>query len=215
MPRTSKRQLILESAAAIINEKGADYLTLDAVAQRAGISKGGLFYHFKSKDELIKELVNYANNLYRDNVNQHIDNEKNKKGQWLNAFIEATRAHRTDKAPITSGMLAAQGTNRSLLSPLKTSYQEWQYQITHDGLDEVDATIIRLAVDGLWLSEIFGISAIDEEMREKVIERLKRYGSLVYDTQQNGEMTINLDKHHLNVMNVKNHLKTIAREVSQ
>ena len=40
-------------------------------------------------------------------------------------------------------------------------------------LDEVDATIIRLAVDGLWLSEIFGISAIDEEMREKVIERLK------------------------------------------
>ena len=70
-------------------------------------------------------------------------------------------------------MLAAQGTNRSLLSPLKTLYQEWQYQITHDGLDEVDATIIRLAVDGLWLSEIFGISAIDEEMREKVIERLK------------------------------------------
>ena len=28
MPRISKRQLILESAAAIINEKGADYLTL-------------------------------------------------------------------------------------------------------------------------------------------------------------------------------------------
>ena len=49
MPRTSKRQLILESAAAIINEKGADYLTLDAVAQRAGISKGGLFYHFKRR----------------------------------------------------------------------------------------------------------------------------------------------------------------------
>ena len=98
---------------------------------------------------------------------------KRTKGQWLNAFIEATRAHRTDNAPITSGMLAAQGTNRSLLSPLNPSYQEWQYQITHDGLDEVDATIIRLAVDGLWLSEIFGISAIDEEMREKVIERLK------------------------------------------
>lgn len=50
---------------------------------------------------------------------------------------------------------------------------------------------------------------------DEVIERLKRYGSLVYDTQQNGEMTINLDKHHLNVMNVKDHLKTIAREVTQ
>ena len=50
---------------------------------------------------------------------------------------------------------------------------------------------------------------------DEVIERLKRYGSLVYDTQQNGEMTINLDKHHLSVLNVKDHLKTIAREVTQ
>jgi len=91
----------------------------------------------------------------------------------LNAFIEATREHRTENAPITSGMLAAQGTNRSLLLPLRASYQEWQQQIAHDGLDEVDATIIRLAVDGLWLSEIFGISALDEEMQEKVIDRLK------------------------------------------
>ena len=51
-------------------------------------------------------------------------------------------------------MLAAQGSNRELLSPLKMSYQEWQAQILQDGMDEVDATIIRLAVDGLWLSEI-------------------------------------------------------------
>ena len=70
-------------------------------------------------------------------------------------------------------MLAAQGSNKLLLSPLRESYQEWQNHIEGDGLDEVDATIIRLAVDGLWLSEIFGISAIDEKMREQVIQRLK------------------------------------------
>ena len=173
MPRTSKKQSILESAAAIINEEGADYLTLDAVAKKAGVSKGGLLYHFKSKDSLIEELVNYANNLYKENVSKYISDNKDEKGQWLNAFIEATREHRTENAPITSGMLAAQGTNRSLLLPLRASYQEWQQQIAHDGLDEVDATIIRLAVDGLWLSEIFGISALDEEMQEKVIDRLK------------------------------------------
>ena len=167
------REKILKKTEEFILKNGIEKLTISKIAKELNISQPAIYKHFKSKDELIKELVNYANNLYRDNVNQHIDNEKNKKGQWLNAFIEATRAHRTDNAPITSGMLAAQGTNRSLLSPLKTSYQEWQYQITHDGLDEVDATIIRLAVDGLWLSEIFGISAIDEEMREKVIERLK------------------------------------------
>ena len=47
MARKSKKQYILESAANIVNRQGTDYLTLDAVAKEAGISKGGLFYHVK------------------------------------------------------------------------------------------------------------------------------------------------------------------------
>ena len=171
--RKSKKQYILESAANIVNRQGTDYLTLDAVAKEAGISKGGLLYHVKNREGLIKELVNYANELYRENVNSHIDNTHCKQGQWLNAFIEATKEHRVENAPITSAMLAAQGSNKALLLPLKSLYEDWQSQIVNDGLDEVDATIIRLAVDGLWLSEVFGISAADEAMREKVINRLK------------------------------------------
>ncbi|MDS3865932.1 TetR/AcrR family transcriptional regulator [Staphylococcus hominis] len=173
MVRNSKKQQILEAAAVIVNEQGSDYLTLDAVAKKAGVSKGGLLYHVKNKEGLIKELVNYANELYKENVRDRVDNTTFARGQWLYAFIEATREHRVENAPITSAMLAAQGSNRELLSPLKMSYQEWQEQILQDGMDDVDATIIRLAVDGLWLSEIFGISAIDEKMREKVIQRLK------------------------------------------
>ena len=48
-------------------------------------------------------------------------------------------------------------------------------KIEKDGIDKVDATIIRLAVDGLWLSEIFGLDALDETMRAKVLERLTSY----------------------------------------
>lgn len=75
MARVSKKQYILESAASIINEQGADYLTLDAVAKKAGVSKGGLLYHFKSKEGLIQELVNYANNLYQENVNKYVNSD--------------------------------------------------------------------------------------------------------------------------------------------
>lgn len=49
---------------------------------------------------------------------------------------------------------------------------------------------------------------------DDVIERLNKYGSLVYDTQQNGEMTINLDKHQLNVLSINNKRNTIAREAT-
>ena len=67
---------------------------------------------------------------------------------------------------ITSSMLAAEGNNRHLLSPLQETYKIWQSYIENDGLDKIDATIMRLAVDGLWLSEIFGLDALDESMRE-------------------------------------------------
>ena len=50
--------------------------------------------------------------------------------------------------------LLHKGSNKALLLPLKSLYEDWQSQIVNDGLDEVDATIIRLAVDGLWLSEV-------------------------------------------------------------
>ena len=58
MTRKSKKQYILESAANIVNRQGTDYLTLDAVAKEASISKGGLLYHVKNREGLIKELVN-------------------------------------------------------------------------------------------------------------------------------------------------------------
>ncbi|RIP37291.1 TetR/AcrR family transcriptional regulator [Staphylococcus gallinarum] len=175
MPRTSKKIQLLDAAAAIVNEYGSEYLTLDAVAKRAGVSKGGLLYHFKSKAALIQGLVDHANKLYRDNVDERVGADVHAEGKWIRAFVEATREHRSENAAITSSMLAAEGNNRHLLTPLQETYKIWQSYIENDGLDKVDATIMRLAVDGLWLSEIFGLDALDETMRKQVLERLTDY----------------------------------------
>ena len=49
---------ILNAACQIILERGAEALTIEAVAQKAGISKGGLLYHFPSKNKLIEGMIN-------------------------------------------------------------------------------------------------------------------------------------------------------------
>jgi len=54
-----KRQLILHTATQIVLNNGFNSLTLDAVAKHAGISKGGLLYHFPNKESLIKELAQF------------------------------------------------------------------------------------------------------------------------------------------------------------
>ncbi|UDL93398.1 TetR/AcrR family transcriptional regulator [Lichenihabitans sp. PAMC28606] len=48
---------ILEAAEAVIGRSGAQRLTMDAVAAEAGISKGGVLHHFRTKEGLIAALV--------------------------------------------------------------------------------------------------------------------------------------------------------------
>ena len=51
------RERILEAAERVVAEIGAARLTLDVVAQAAGVSKGGLLYHFPSKESLLGALA--------------------------------------------------------------------------------------------------------------------------------------------------------------
>ncbi|MEO1289257.1 MAG: helix-turn-helix domain-containing protein, partial [Chloroflexota bacterium] len=44
--KLSKRDLVLVAASEVVIEHGAAQLTLDAVVNNAGVSKGGLLYHF-------------------------------------------------------------------------------------------------------------------------------------------------------------------------
>ena len=55
--RESTRDRLLDAAEALLVEAGPRGLTLDAVAAAARVSKGGLLYHFRSKDALVEGLV--------------------------------------------------------------------------------------------------------------------------------------------------------------
>jgi AcrR family transcriptional regulator len=47
---------ILDAAEELVCTRGIAGFTLDGVAQAAGVSKGGLLYHFRSKDSLISGM---------------------------------------------------------------------------------------------------------------------------------------------------------------
>ena len=56
--RTSAtRNRLLDAAGTVVHRDGAQALTLDAVAKEASVSKGGLLYHFKSKNDLVQAMV--------------------------------------------------------------------------------------------------------------------------------------------------------------
>jgi AcrR family transcriptional regulator len=60
---TSARDRILDSFVGIVCDDGERVATLDAVAARAGVSKGGLLYHFGSKAALVTGLCERLSDL--------------------------------------------------------------------------------------------------------------------------------------------------------
>ncbi len=57
--RGESRQKLLSAAISLVREKGYTATTVDQVCERAGLTKGAFFHHFKSKDALAVASANY------------------------------------------------------------------------------------------------------------------------------------------------------------
>jgi len=53
LPRDERVDALLRAAMEEFLEKGYDGSSMDAVAARAGLTKGGLYHHFRSKEDLL------------------------------------------------------------------------------------------------------------------------------------------------------------------
>src|SRR5919198_6132991 len=51
------REELLEAAARVFAEKGFQAASVDEIAERAGFSKGAVYWHFESKDDLFFALL--------------------------------------------------------------------------------------------------------------------------------------------------------------
>lgn len=170
------RALLLDAAEAVVAQDGVRALTLDAVAARSGISKGGLLYHFRSKEDLAAAMIERSIAWFDDALTEAGADDPDAKGRHTRAYVKASLG----MTPLTGAgfdNLCAAITTALLsfperLAPVQDQGARTQADVERDRLDPVVATIIRLAVDGLWLSENFNLMRFDPDMKAKVAARL-------------------------------------------
>lgn len=173
---TGTRRRLLEAAERLVLREGSGRLTLDAVAREAGVSKGGLLYHFPSKESLVSEMVEHlAVERFERELDRRIEGSGPGEGNWVRAYVEATfePEDQDRNLAVQSGLFAAVANDPSLLDPLRERYNALQHRAENDGVDPALATVARLASDGLWFLELFDIPAVEGELREEVLQRLR------------------------------------------
>ena len=57
--KNSSKGKLLDTAQHLMQSKGFTATTIDEICEKAGISKGGFFYHFKSKEDLAQQTLDH------------------------------------------------------------------------------------------------------------------------------------------------------------
>ena len=169
MPRGDTRAKLLDAAGAVIRRDGPQALTLDAVAAQAGVSKGGLLYHFKTKRDLLDAMLEG----WVEEFGTEIAAAEEGKG-FAHGYVKAsdmTGWAATERA-IEFGLLAAMVDEPATLERVRARYAAWQNQLVAQAADPVDATVARLAADGLWLNDLLGLAPPAGELRKRVMKRM-------------------------------------------
>lgn len=166
------REIIFKACSRILRREGLTNLTLQAVASEAGISKGGLLYHFETKEALIEALFEYHNNIFEERLKELVLLEGESPGAYLRAYAKASVEQMSDpeNAKLYASLFAAEEKYASAHKLMRQKYIGWQKNINQCGLDSDWAVVLRFAVDGLWFSEMHQYAPPRPDHREKILE---------------------------------------------
>src|SRR5699024_11824120 len=70
-----KKQELLINAAKIIHEDGVQNFTMEALAKKSNITKGGVLYHFKSKSDLLLRMNEFVIEQFEMKMNHYRSEE--------------------------------------------------------------------------------------------------------------------------------------------
>jgi len=171
--RPSSRDRIVSAAGDLIRCEGAARLSLDAVAERAAISKGGLLYNFRTKRELLHAVIaDYVETLREESVARRAALGEGEPNRACRGHLAASLAVCSRVGPPPAGILAAIAEDPSLLDTLRAYNAELLAAMAAD--DDPDLSLIAfLAMEGLASLDLFDTNPLGESEMERVVARLE------------------------------------------
>ncbi|MFK0007817.1 TetR family transcriptional regulator [Paenarthrobacter sp. NPDC090520] len=165
MARTAGRassetqRLILEAAGLIFRTRGAQ-ATLDDIARAARLSKGGLTYHFASKDDLIRAVISHKLEEFRLAVQAQKDLADTQPGSLTRAYVRASLCRVEGDEELQIREEASLMTQLMVIPHVVDLAQKyaraWNEDLLADGLPAGIVRLVVAAADGAGSSILWG-----------------------------------------------------------
>ena len=93
------REKILNTATQLFIQKGSEKTSMQDIAQTAGISKGAIYHHFKSKNEIVLAVMSSRQELMEEEMKQWLKATENLTGrEQLQAILKSNLESQTARA---------------------------------------------------------------------------------------------------------------------
>ena len=171
-PARNSRDVILNAAEALASKIGAARLTIDAVASRSGLSKGGVLYNFPSKDALIKGMVARLADDCDSDIAAARTRFTGHASPTLAALIASAPGWISNKKSVARALLAANAENPELLTYFREFKQKLKAQMLSETDDPAQALIAWSAIEGLLFTTALGLSIHSEAEVEMIMNNL-------------------------------------------
>jgi len=178
MARPTCRNPILDAAEAVVIEVGAAHLTLDAVAEKSGVSKGGLLYHFPSKEALVEGMMTRLLERALKTRDAAIEEMQSDPAKELKAEIQALLVSAEADKPVRVAMLAAVANHPCLMSKIREVHRKrFETQAQHANYEK--RALVLLSTFGLFFLELLQVSPFSAEHRARIINAMLQFADEV------------------------------------
>lgn len=172
-PKSIDRDAVLDVAEAIVRTQGAAALTLDAVAQAAGISKGGVQSCFGTKAALVDALFERFGQAYERRYREVADTDPSPVGR-VRAHVAATFGSDEVSSAKAAGLLAALLQSPQELESTRQWYRERLQGLCMDTPEHRSAWLAFLAAEGAFMLRYFGLVEMNERLWRAIEAELQR-----------------------------------------
>lgn len=164
------RDCILDAAESVLLASGALHLTLDAVADEAGISKGGLTYTFGTKEELLSALLERQTDRVMAGIEKFRESYSDKPCPELFGLFEVIKHGREPERGIVAKILAALMYSQASLESSRTFLKWISRKFSSDSVEDRRARLAFMAIQGAFLLNGLGLMDISLKSRNALLE---------------------------------------------
>ena len=168
MPAPSKRARILEAAARIVEIDGAAHLTIDAVAAAAGVSKGGVLYHFPTKLALLEGMLERLLEQIAERAESWRESGAGEPNGALIARIQEEHEQQPSERAMARAILAAAAENPDLLAGARAQVEQAFAEAAAGSRPAEVGWTLLLAVEGLRFLDMLKLLPLSPQDRERV-----------------------------------------------